>query len=287
MRRVISGLSPKLREVAAKLTNWVAMYSAGKERKDSSVVLQEPLLIVSLTSYPKRLNIVHLTIESLMKQTKKPDKIILWLAKEELSDEKIPQNILKLKFKGLEIKIVDENLKSYNKLVYSIEHYPTSNIITCDDDMIYDQTLIEGIYKKHKRYPKCIVAYRCTKMQKNSKNKLAPYLEWKGAINNRPSHNLFATGVGGVLYPPKSLHSEVNNKELFSKLSPHGDDIWFKAMALLNNTKVVMVNKKTAEKFTVIAGSQDQALWHINNGENKNDEQLKNVFDHFDLYKYI
>ena len=66
-----------------------------------------------------------------MNQTIKPDKIILWLAKDELSDGKVPQKILKLKSRGLDIKIVNENLKSYKKLVYTISEFPTSNIITC------------------------------------------------------------------------------------------------------------------------------------------------------------
>ena len=50
-----------------------------------------------------------------------------------------------LKSKGLEIKrfrkglvkIVEDNLKPYNKLVYAIQEYPEANIITCDDDMVY------------------------------------------------------------------------------------------------------------------------------------------------------
>ena len=36
-------------------------------------------LIVSLTSYPKRFDILPITIQSLLNQTVKPDRIILWL----------------------------------------------------------------------------------------------------------------------------------------------------------------------------------------------------------------
>jgi hypothetical protein len=123
-------------------------------------------------------------------------------------------------------------------------------------------------------------------MKKMSINKLAPYLEWKSAKVNKPSFSLFPTGVGGILYPSCSLNNEVFNKEIFLKLAPLGDDIWFKAMALLNNTKTIMVYDESID-FPLIKNSQDNALWHINVAENKNDEQLKNVFDHFELYKYI
>ena len=36
-------------------------------------------LVVSLTSYPSRFNILPITIQSLLNQTVKPDRIILWL----------------------------------------------------------------------------------------------------------------------------------------------------------------------------------------------------------------
>ena len=187
---------------------------------------------------------------------------------------------------SLFIKIVNENLRSYNKLVHAIEEFPTSNIITCDDDIIYPKFFIEGLYKKSKEFPNYIIAYRCTWMKKLDSNQLESYIKWEAPKDNKPSFNLFPTGVGGILYPPNSLHNKVLDKELFLKLAPSADDIWFKAMALLNNTKTVMINKQSIE-FPMISGSQDEALWHINVRENKNDEQLKNVFDYFKLYDYI
>ncbi len=262
------------------------LYNLLKRGSSISIPSRSQLLIVSLTTYPKRFNVVYLTIESLMNQTVNPDKIILWLAKDELSEGKVPQKILKLKSRGLDIRIVNENLKSYKKLVYTISEFPTSDIITCDDDVIYPKFFIEGLYNKFKEFPNNIIAYRCALMKKIDNNKLESYLKWDIPGNNKPSFNLFPTGVGGILYPSNSLHNKVLDKELFLKLSPLGDDIWFKAMALLNNKKTVMVNEKSIE-FPSIQGSQDDALWHINVSENKNDEQLKNVFDYFELYDYI
>ena len=106
------------------------LYNLLKKSSGINTHSKSQQLIVSLTTYPKRFNVVYLTIESLMNQTMKPDKIILWLKKEELSYGKIPQKILKLKSRGLDIRIVNENLRSYKKLVYAVEEFPTSNIIT-------------------------------------------------------------------------------------------------------------------------------------------------------------
>ena len=49
----------------------------------------EDKVIVSLTSYPARFDTIHLCIKSLMYQTIKPDKIILWLGSDS-AEVKLP-----------------------------------------------------------------------------------------------------------------------------------------------------------------------------------------------------
>ena len=41
---------------------------------------RNPRLIVSMTSYPERMHDMHFALYSLLKQTLKPDEIVLWLA---------------------------------------------------------------------------------------------------------------------------------------------------------------------------------------------------------------
>ena len=43
----------------------------------------EPKIIVSLTSFPPRIKKIWLTIETLLRQKDKPDRIILWLSVDE------------------------------------------------------------------------------------------------------------------------------------------------------------------------------------------------------------
>ncbi|WKJ88632.1 hypothetical protein QZJ86_11415 [Methylomonas montana] len=255
-------------------------------KKSSGVECNDKKIIVSLTTYPKRLNVVHLAIESLLNQTIKPCKIILWLSGDEISEFSVPLSIKKLVRRGLEIRFMNGNLKSYKKLIYSIEEFPDYNIITCDDDAIYPSWFIDGLYAKHNEFPHCVVAYRCALMKKKNKSLLTPYLNWKAASGGVPSYNLFPTGVGGIFYPCGSLNSSVFQRDLFIKLAPSADDVWFKAMALINNTKTVMA-KDSCIEFLTIEGTQDCGLWHKNVIEKQNDKQLKNVFDYFDLYGLI
>ncbi len=244
-------------------------------------------LIISLTSFPKRFNVVYITIEALLNQSLKPNKIVLWLAEEELKNVIIPKSLLKLKARGLTIKIVKQNLRPYNKLIYSLEEFSKYNIITVDDDIIYPTWFIKELVSKSIKYPNSIIAYRCLCIKKIGKNTLAKYTSWERMSQNTIGYyDLFFTGVGGVLYPPNTLHKDVLDRDLFLKLSPLADDIWFNVMAILNHTPIIPAKDKWVQ-FPTIAFSQSIALCKSNVNLNKNDIFLKNVFDYYNLYQFI
>ena len=103
-------------------------------------VESEPNLIVSLTSYGRRVDKGYYTIISLLRQTYKPDAIILWLDKDNWDDSKLPKSIQDLKKKGLEVKYCID-LRSYKKLIPALLEYPKSIIVTCDDDIYYKKNM--------------------------------------------------------------------------------------------------------------------------------------------------
>ena len=129
-------------------------------------------IIISLTSYPARINTVHTVINSLLNQNMKPYKIILWLAKPQFPNENkdLSQNLLNLIEKGLTIEYYERDIKSYKKLIPTLKKYPNNIIVTADDDIIYDKDWLEKLYKTYLKYPKDIIAHRITKFiyKKNS-----------------------------------------------------------------------------------------------------------------------
>ena len=99
-------------------------------------------ITVSLTTFGKRIDDVYLAIESIAKQTLKPNRVILWLSKDEFFNKKLPITLTNLQKRGLEIKYC-KDLKSYNKIIPTIKECPNDLIITIDDDIIYNFDLIE------------------------------------------------------------------------------------------------------------------------------------------------
>ena len=244
-------------------------------------------IIVSLTTYGRRLYEVALTIESIMEQTMKANRIILWL-EEGLKDTKLPQSLVRLQKRGLEIYFC-EDLKSYKKLVPTLKMCPNDCIITIDDDLIYSYDLLENLIIPYLKEPHFIYTHRAHKIILNEKGYPISYKDWEFTCKcYTPSALLFPTGGGGTLYPPYSLHSEVLNSSVFMEICPYADDVWFKAMALYNNFLACscISHHSNGNDFIFNNLVQDMGLYHINlEGEALNDQQIKAVFKKYNLYK--
>ena len=220
-------------------------------------------IIVSLTSFPKRIKNVHLTIKSILRQTLKPNKIILWLAKNEFikKQKNLPINLLLLIKKGLTIKFLKKDLKSYKKLIPCLKNYPNNLIITIDDDIIYRKDTIEKLYKNYLKYPKDIHAHRVTQFKYES-GKFQIIAGGYHYYKNSSFLNKL-TGVGGVLYPPNSFYKDVLKENLFMKLAPTNDDQWFWVQAILNNVRIRVVEEPNLN-LHYIKNSQKIGLFNIN-----------------------
>lgn len=261
-----------------------------KERGVSSIKYCDSDVVISLTTYSKRINQVHIVVESLFRQTQHANRIILWLSKEEFSDDTIPLILKRQMDRGLEIKYC-EDIKSYKKLLPTLSLTPDSIIITVDDDYIYPLDFVENFLKTHFQYPQCVCYYIGNRITFDSKGHLKPYIKWKGVeeLEKIPSLLNFSLGAGGVLYPPHSFAPEIFNIEYIKKNIPKADDVWFKAMTLLNNITYVRVplQERFDDKFVLLEKFQDIALYHDNVEKGENDFQLSKVFEEYKLYDIL
>lgn len=235
-------------------------------------------IIVSLTTFGKRLNEVYLPIESIMQGSMKPNRIVLWL-QDDMRDTSLPLTLQHQQKRGLEI-MYCKDIKSYNKLIPSLLKFPNDAIVTIDDDLIYAFDLLENLITPYLKAPQYIYSHRCHKMLLNEDGSLKKYKEWDwGNVDYSPSAMAFPTGVGGTLYPPHCLDDEVFNEEVFMSICSHADDVWFKAMSLKKGTMVCSVfsHNSHGNDYLVNDDVQDIGLLNYNVYKGGNDVQIKVV----------
>lgn len=244
-------------------------------------------VIVSLTSFGKRIYDVCLAIESIMQGSIKPNRIILWLAEDEFSGKPLPSTLIRQQQRGLEISFC-KDIRSYNKLIYTLQQNPEACIITIDDDAIYEFDIVERLINAHKEQPGTICACRVHRITLYPNGQPKSYLDWEHCIaTTDPTPLNFATGCGGILYPPHSLHPEVVKEEIFTRLCPKADDIWFYAMARLQNTNITHVYTPNPTSYYCGLPTQEiDALNQTNtNVENcENDKQFEAVSAYYCLF---
>jgi len=246
--------------------------------------------IISLTTYGDRIHHLHLTLESIARQIIKVDKVILWLDEDEFSEKNIPQRILNFKTRGLEIKFC-HNIKSFKKLIPSSQLYPKANIITIDDDYIYPSDMVEILMKEHEIYPDVILGHRAHYIKFTRDGNIAPYNNWEYETQKEiSSHRIFITSGGGTLFPANCFKCHpYSDENIFMSICGDADDVWFKAMAILNNIKCKKVSgiRRFTESFIPTNFSEDVGLWVGNVKYNSNDTQIREVFDKFQLYDQL
>lgn len=222
-------------------------------------------VVVSLTTYGKRLYSVSLTIESIMQGTMKPNRLILWL-QDDLREEPLPYSLRLQMKRGLEVRYT-KDIRSYKKLIPTLKLCPDSVVVTIDDDVLYEFDTLERLVGAYKKNPHYVYASIVRKISLDSGGKVEAYQKWKMMPNNTPPSNLnIPIGVGGVLYPSGSLSDEVFDEETFMKLCPQGDDLWFWLMAKKNGYKAskIYTHDKLGRDAVSIDEVQDMALYKSN-----------------------
>lgn len=266
---------------------WHRASHALRRRSGINAAPRDCPVVVSLTTHPARLSTVFLAVESLLNQSFKPDRIVLWLSRAEINAGDIPTELRRQQQRGLEIRWHDENLSCYKKLIHALEEFADCHIVTADDDLMFPRHWLRDLHRAHTRHPHAIAAHRGYWCSRRAARELRPYNLWPAADNaTAPSHDIFPTCGAGAWFAPGVLDARVTERALFMRLCPGADDIWYKAMSLLAQAPTVLARARSVTFPLIYArGSQRKTLWQVN--ERANDAHLKAVFDHFDLYAMV
>ena len=242
--------------------------------------MQKQQIVVSMTSFPEAITYAEKAIRSILVGSVLPDKLVLYLTFSRFKECRIPESLRLMSENNPVFEIRNQNVDigPYQKLIPALRDFPEAIIVTVDDDIAYHKHMLRDLLRLHSQIPDAILAHR-TKHIKIGK----PYRSWTKYrwydFLLKKIHRSFLnlqTGVGGVLYPPHSLRSDMMDEELFTKLAPGTDDIWFWAAAVANGFPVIPVPfghnkpcglnkpKKISLKTTNFKGKTDRNVSALN-----------------------
>lgn len=227
-------------------------------------------LIVSLTSYPPRFGSLHLVLHSLLAQSVRPDRVILWLAEADL--DALPDAC---RLPGLEIRTCP-NWRSYKKIVPTLLEAPDAHIVTADDDVYYRADWLQALVA---RAGAGVVAHRAHRVTLRD-GLPCGYDDWDRNIEAPETGPLiFPTGVGGVLYAPGVFHPDVTDAALFAELAPDADDVWLYWMHRLAGSGPAKIGG--GFRITEWPGTQDQNLRATNLAGDGNDRAVRAMLERY------
>lgn len=232
-------------------------------------------VIVSLTTFPARISKVWMVIECMMRQTIRPDKIFLYLSKDQFPDkEDLPDNLTRLVGDVFQIRMVDGDLRSHKKHYYALRDFPDSLVFLIDDDIFYPSDTIEKVLAAHCKSPGAVICRYARMIAYTSDGEIRPYRFWRWVNNASSDNDLFFGSGGGTLFQPNRLYVDVSDKDLFQRLTPQADDIWLNAMTRLAKTPIVKI---PFGLFLPIINDDDVRLASSNRDDGMNDKQCHSI----------
>ena len=233
---------------------------------------------VSMTTYPARIGLVGEALRSVLAQTRKPPRVLLWLAEEQFpgGEADLPADLRALcAEQGVTIRWCDD-LKPHKKYYYALQEIKDGVVITFDDDLLYPEDTVELLTLSYVRHPEAVSATRANLMTLGEGDTFLPYSRWikeTDALVDEPSMSLLATTGAGTLYPVGLLSGRVFDRELLLRTCPLADDLWLKCHEAVAGIPVTLACR--ARRLNMTEGSQETSLWQENRASN--DIQLRDT----------
>lgn len=252
---------------------------------------QDTSVIISLTSYGKRVKgCAAYSVYSLLRQSLRTERIVLWLNEKEYSDQNLPKDLRFLCQYGLEVRYC-RDIRSYTKIIHSLSAFPDKHIITADDDIYYTKTFVKEFAEAHLKHPHAIISGISKMPISGSGKSIAPYISWPEyhhvtASFQYDTAKLFPLGIGGVFYPIRTFDNEVFNEDVFASLCPKADDIWLYVMGLrCKAEKRILIESQIAYYHTDLLRQYftKDRLTAQNRLEGENDTQLQALLSHYNI----
>lgn len=233
-------------------------------------------VVVSLTTTPRRLPLVHLAIECIARGTLRPRRLVLWLGDEATAAAPGPA-LERLRARGVEVRYAQDvgpHTKYYPALALC---RPGTALVTADDDILYDRAWLRDLVTAHHRHPDDVIAHRAHRVALED-GTIAPYNAWPPCDDTDASILHFATGVSGVLYPAHMVTALADAGTAFLGCTPKNDDVWLHYVAARTGTGVRQV-RSSPRHYPSTPATFRSRLSASNVDDGGNDRQIAATYD--------
>lgn len=240
-----------------------------------------PLVIVTLTTSPKRISKIKVVIDSIMKQTILPNKIVLNLPhvfkRDGSTYNKIPDFITNNEL--IEINRC-EDIGPATKIVPTALLYnePNTVLISVDDDIIYNGDVIENLLQCSYEHPECTITGITDKYT---------HFEFNNKLNKYTFYGADVMGFSGVLYKSKFFDGFDQSTLLkLPKFCYASDDLTLANFLFKNDIPIIVLSPVCNVHETLYGNSYDSLKFGGNVDSRRFfDNPFNNIFSHIFNYK--
>lgn len=217
------------------------------KKKELKNVVDKKTIIVSFTTLPNRMGFLKDVLTSITsKQTLRPDKVVLYITKDDFKDK--PESIknLEKEFDTFECRLIDENYGVATKLIPALKDFPNNIIVNIDDDIEYKYDLIENLYESYLKNDDCIITACSNKCFIGDDGKVTLHVnESKNSVFEfRKGYDIIPLSGHGTLYPPHIFdNTKILDFNEMKKRCPTNDEQWLWANAIIAGKKIVVCGK--------------------------------------------
>ncbi len=216
------------------------------------------MLIVSLTTTSERLKLCTQTLISLVNQSFKPEKIIVWISSSAyLRDKGICADHQWVREVQAELPLVEvrwtDNTGPYRKVLPTLEMCRDEDlVVSADDDIVYGRDWLKKIMAAHLKYPGEIIVGRARQVKRNKLGRETTYLQWPIIREEQVLDRDFVVTFGGGALLPRAAFSfgDILNKD-FLEVAPTSDDLWLSRIIESQSTSVRCVPEILEELFFI------------------------------------
>lgn len=239
-------------------------------------------IIVSITSFPARIGKVWMTIESILLQTYKPETVILWLSRKQFPNEfhDLPKRLLEQQVRGLTIRFVDDDIRSYKKFYYAFLDFKNKMVMTIDDDLLIPSYFLKNIYDCKLKHPDCVIASFGFRYKWDEK---IGYIRLDNSkiFPNDSGRDLFFGSGGGTLFDT-TIATKMDTIEDIRNICPTADDIYLNALIRICGMGVAfhmnnpLLSVKNKRNLSLVSHNGD-----IGDPNSENANQFKKLISYY------